>query len=205
MDFIDKMISLVKEGSQYNNELSKMLKPYQDMALIYKSKKNIDSRTDTENAKLLKYINFLGSPDFLNSHLPSVDLKEFIIALKSIESSGLVNDYKKTLTKGIEEYYPLNFIKLELVVEKYKLVMGNLNQFQEETKKNFDLIKFNKETTSHIYKDIKKVIEKYKEYQSGIFFYQDLLEYFNKIRDLTSKICYQEFDEKVELICEYNL
>lgn len=208
LEFIDKMINLVKEGSQYQYEINKMLKPYFTMANIFKSKSKVvnESLSFNDNAKLLKYINFLSKPDFTSSILLSLDLTELIYALKIIESqTSLVNEYKRTLNKGIDEYTLTNVTELELCMEKYKQVMANIMHFQEETQKNFELIKFNKETTNQIFKDIKKVVDKYKEYQNGIFFYQELLEFFQKIRDLTAKVCYQEFDERVELICEYNL
>lgn len=209
LDFIDKMISLVKESSEYQYEINKILKPYFTMANIYKNKsKNFsnESLQANDNAKLLKYINFLSRPDFTSSVLLTLDLSEFVYTIKLIESqSNLISEYKKTLHKGIEDFNSTNITELELIIEKYKLVMANIIQFQEETQRKFDLIKFNKETTNQIYKDIKKVVDKYKEYQNGIFYYQELLELFNKIRDLTAKVCYTEFEEKVELICEYNL
>ena len=38
IDFIEKMINLVKEGSQYQFEINKMLKPYIKMKNIFKNK-----------------------------------------------------------------------------------------------------------------------------------------------------------------------
>ena len=52
---------------------------------------------------------------------------------------------------------------------------------------------------------MKKVVDKYKEFQNGIYHYQAILELFQKIRLMVTKFCYSEFGIKVELICEYNL
>lgn len=205
IDFIEKSINLVKEGLKYQNEINKMLKPYFTMANIYKNntKNSSNENNFLNDAKLLKYINYLSRSDFTSSILLSLDLNELIYTIKMIESeSSLVSEYKKSLNKGIEEYVPTNITELELTMEKYKLVMNNIILFQEETKRNFS--KFNKETTNQIFKDITKVVDKYKEYQNGIIYYQELLELFQKIRDLTVKFCFQEFNAKIELICEYN-
>ena len=208
IDFIENMIDLVKEGSQYQYELSKMIKPYSSMVNIYKNKKQLQTKIlePNDHAKLLKYVNMLARPDFVNSCLLSLDFKELIYILKLIElQTELVSEYKKTLNKGIEDYNPINLTEFELILEKYKQVMANIVIFQDEAQRNFESMRFNKETTSQIFKDIKRVVDKYKEYQNGIFYYQELLEFFTKIRHLASKIAFNEFGERIELVCEYNL
>ncbi len=145
-------------------------------------------------------------PDFINVALPTIEVNEMVYIIKLFESQvNLINEYKKTLIKGIEEFQLINPIEFEIVVEKYKLVMVEINNFQEFAQKNFEMIKFNKETNSQILKDIKRVVDKYKEFQNGIYHYQDILELFQKIRNLAAKFCYNEFGVKVELICENNL
>lgn len=210
IDFIEKMIELVKEGSQYQYELTKMIKPYCAMANICKTKNkkflNENSFLPNDQPKMIKFINLLTRPDFVNTSLLSVELDELIYIIKLLESQSILTiEYKKTLTKGIEEFNPINVTEFELIMDKYKQVMSNIIQFQDEAQKNFEMMRFNKETTTQIFKDIKKVVDKYKEYQIGIFHYHELVEFFYKIRDLTAKTCFTEFGERIELLCEYNL
>lgn len=207
LSFIEKTILLLKESIQYSTEIDKLLEPYTEMSRIFKSKNtNLinENLPENDNAKLMKYINFLSRPDFKNKIL-TLDIKEFLYALKLMESqTNLMIEYNKTLLSPYEEYNPPNLLEIEIVIEKYKVVVENTTKFEEETKRNLNFMK-NKETTNSIYSDIKKVADKYREYIKGIYKYQELLEYFAKIRDITAKICFQEFDLKVELICEYNL
>jgi translation elongation factor EF-Ts len=83
--------------------------------------------------------------------------------------------------------------------------MTEINNFQDFVHKNFEVIKFNKDTINQVIKDIKRVVDKYKEFQNGIYHYQEILELFQKVRNLAGKFCFSEFNTKVELICEYNL
>lgn len=208
IDFIERMIDYVKEGSQYQFELNRMIKPYSSMVNIYKNKKHLQTKSldSNDHAKLLKYVNYLSRPDFVNNCLITLDFKELIYIIKILEGqSELILEYKKTLNKGIEDFTEINIVEFELLLEKYKQVMTNILLFQDESQKSFDLLRFNKETTSQIFKDIKRVVDKYKEYQNGIFYYQELLDFFSKIRDLACKMSFHEFDERIELICEYNL
>lgn len=158
----------------------------------------------TDQAKLLKIVGLLMRQDFIGGALPTIEVNEMVYIIKLFESQvNLVNEYKKNLLKGIEEYQVINPIEFEVVVEKYKAVMVGINNFQEFTQKNFEMVKFNKET--QILKDIKRVVDKCKEYHNGIYYYQEILEFFQKIRNLAAKFCNSEFNVKVELICEYNL
>jgi hypothetical protein len=151
-------------------------------------------------------VNFLIRPDFVNSALFEIEVGEMIYIINIMESQhSLVSEYKKTLIKGIEEYNAINSVELEILVNKYKMVMLEINNFQEFAQNNFDYFRYNKETVNQIFKDIKRVVDKYKEFQNGIFHYQEILDLFGKIRNLTSRFCYNEFDLKVELICEFNL
>jgi methanogenic corrinoid protein MtbC1 len=209
MDFINKMIDLVKEACQYQFELNQILKPYFGMANAIKTKgkkflnENLKS---TDQAKIFKYVPLLLRQDFNNNVLPNSEVQEIVYIIKLLESqSSLVNEYKKSLVKGIEEFYPINIVEFEIIVEKYKMVMVEINNFQEFVQKNFEVGKFNKETINQVMKDIKRVVDKYKEFQNGIYHYQEILELFQKIRNLAGKFCYNEFNIKVELICEYNL
>ena len=129
-----------------------------------------------------------------------------VYIIKLLESQqNLVAEYKKSLTKGVEDFQLFNSVEFEVLVEKYKLVMTEINGFQEFVQKNFEIIKLNKDSINQVLKDTKKVVDKYKEYQNGIYHYQEILEFFQKIRNLTGKFCFTEFNTKVELICEYNL
>jgi hypothetical protein len=209
LDFVNKMIDLVKENSQYQFELNKMLKPYYAMSGLIKTKgkkflnENLKS---TDQAKLLKFVTLLLRPDFGSNVLPTVDVNEMVYIIKLLEAQGiLVSEYKKTLIKGVEDFQQLNPVEFEIIVEKYKLVMIEINNFQEFAMKNFELTKMNKDSINQILKDIKRVVDKYKDFQNGIYHYQEILELFQKIRNLAGKFCYTEFNLKVELICEYNL
>lgn len=209
MDFINKMIDLVKEACQFQFELNKMLKAYIIMAnaIKLKGKKFLNENLkSTDQAKLLKFVTLLVRSDFINSILTTVDVTEMIYIIRLLESqTSLVNEYKKSLIKGIEEFVLMNPTEFEAMVEKYKTVMTEINNFQEFSQKNFEQVKFNKETITQIFKDIKRVMDKYKDFQSGIYHYQEILEFFQKIRNLTAKFCYSEFELKVELICNCSL
>lgn len=209
IDFVNKMIDLVKEASQYQFELNKILKPYFAMANAIKTKgkkflnENLKS---TDQAKLLKFVTLLLRPDFSNNVLPTIEVNEMAYIIKLLESQqNLVSEYKKSLMKGVEEFNLLNPVEFEITVEKYKLVMGEINSFQDFVHKNFEVTKFNKDTINQIIKDIKRVVDKYKEFQNGIYQYQEILELFQKVRKLVGKFCYTEFNTKVELVCEYIL
>jgi hypothetical protein len=209
MDFVNKMIDLVKEATQYQFEINKMLKPYFSMANAIKTKgkkflnENLKS---TDQAKLLKFVTLLLRPDFTNNVLPSLEINELAYIIKLLESQvSLVGEYRKSLVKGVEEFQLLKPVDFEVTLEKYKLVMTEMNSFQEFVQKNFEVTKFNKDTINQVIKDIKRVVDKYKEFQNGIYHYQEILELFNKVRNLTGKFCFSEFNLKVELICEYNL
>jgi hypothetical protein len=209
IDFVNKMIDLVKEATQYQFEINKMLKPYFSMsnAIKTKGKKLLNENLkSTDQAKLLKFVTLLLRPDFGNNVLPTLEVNELAYIIKLIESQvSLVQEYKKSLIKGVEEFKLLNTVELEITLEKYKLVMTEINNFQEFVQKNFELTKFNKDTINQVVKDIKRVVDKYKEFQNGIYLYQEILELFNKVRNLSAKFCFTEFNTKVELICEYNL
>lgn len=209
LDFVNKMIDLVKENSQYQFELNKMLKPYYAMSSLIKTKgkkflnENLKS---TDQAKLLKYVNLLFRADFCNNYLPTADVNEMIYTIQLLEAqTNLVAEYKKNLIKGIEEYQALNYTEFEVVIDKYKQVMVEVDNFQDFAMKNFENIKMNKELVNQILKDIKRVVDKYKEFQNGVYHYQAILDLFQKIRNLATKFCFNEFNVKVELICEYNL
>lgn len=209
IELINRMIDLVKEASQYQFELNKMLKPYFIMAssIKLKGKKFLNENLKlNDQAKLTKFVNLFMRQDFVNSVLFEVEVNEMMYIIQIMESqNSLVSEYKKGLIKGVEEYNFINNIEFEILVNKYKMVMMEINSFQEFAQNNFDYLRYNKETVNQIFKDIKRVVDKYKEYQNGIFYYQEICELFNKIRDLASKFCYSEFDIKLELICEYNL
>lgn len=209
LDFVNKMIDLVKENSQYQFEINKMLKPYYTMSGLIKTKgkkflnENLKS---TDQAKLLKFVTLLLRADFSSNVLPTVEINELVYIIKLLEAqSNLVTEYKKSLLKGVEEFQPFNHIEFEIIVEKYKLVMIEINNFQDFAMKNFELTKMNKDSINQILKDIKRVLDKYKDFQYGIYHYQDILEFFQKIRNMAGKFCFNEFNLKVELICEYNL
>jgi hypothetical protein len=209
IDFVNKMIDLVKEASQYQFEINKMLNPYYAMANSVKTKGKKflnENMKSTDQAKLLKFVSLLLRQDFSNTMLPTIEVNEMAYIIKLFESqTSLVNEYKKSLSKGIDEFHNLNPVEFEITVEKYKLVMGEINNFQEFVQKSFEAMKLNKDSMNQILKDIKRVVDKYKEYQNGIFYYQEILEHFQKIRNLVAKFCFSEFDMKVELMCEYNL
>lgn len=209
LDFVNKMIDLVKESSQYQFELNRMLKPYYSMSSLIKTKgqkllnENLKS---TDKAKLLKYITLLLRPDFCNNVLLTLDVNEMIYIIKNIEAqTNLVNEYKKIIIKGIEEYHLLDSIEFQITIDKYKQAIAEVNDFQDFAKKNYENMKMSKESVNQILKDMKKVVDKYKEFQNGIYHYQAILDLFQKIRTLATKFCYSEFGVKVELICEYNL
>lgn len=209
IDFVNKMIDLVKEACQYQFELNQMLKAYYTMSNLFKTKgsnhflnSNLNS---TDKAKLLKFIG-LFRQDFISSHLPNIEVNEILYILKLIHSqTNLINEYKKNLIKGIDEFKEIDSIEFQIIVEKYKQVMMEINNFQEFSQKNFEVIKFSKDTINQILKDIKRVVDKFKEYQNGVHHYQEILDFFHKIRAMATKFCYNEFKIKVELICEYNL
>lgn len=209
IDLINKMVDLVKEASQYQFELNKLLKPYYSMAnaIKLKGKKFLNENLKlNDQAKLTKFVNFLMRPDFVNSALFEIEVSEMIYIMSIMETQGsLVSEYKKTLIKGVEEYNPINSIEFEILVNKYKMVMLEINNFQEFAQNNFDYLRYNKETVNQIFKDIKRVVDKYKEFQNGIYHYQEILELFGKIRNLSSQFCFTEFELKIELICEFNL
>ena len=209
IDLINKMIDLVKEASQYQFEINKLLKPYYAMAnaIKLKGKKFFNENLKlNDQAKLTKFVNLLMRPDFVNSVLFEIEVSEMIYIINILESqNSLVNEYKKSLIKGVEEYTTINSLEFEILVEKYKLVMAEINNFQEFAQNNFDYFRYNKETVNQVFKDIKRTVDKYKEFQNGVYHYQEILELFGKIRNLSSKFCYTEFNLKVELICEYNL
>lgn len=208
-DLINKMIDLGKQNSEYQIELNRMLKPYYAMASLIKAKgkkflnQNMKS---TDQTKLLNYVSLLLRNDFVSSVLPTSPMDEMINFFKLLESqTNLVSEYKKTLIKGIEEYEVTNLVEFVVVVDKYKEVISEVNNFQDFIKKNSDNLKMNKESANQISKDIKKVVDKHQEFQNGIYHYKAILDLFQKIRDLAAKFCFNEFGEKVELICEYNL
>jgi len=209
IDLINKMIDLVKEASQYQFELNKLLKPYYAMAnaIKLKGKKFLNENLKlNDQAKLTKFVNFLMRPDFVNSALFEIEVSEMIYIINIMETQGsLVSEYKKTLIKGVEDYTPVNIVEFEILVNKYKMVMLEINNFQEFAQNNFDYFKYNKETINQIFKEIKRVVDKYKEFQNGIYHYQEILELFGKIRNLASRYCFNEFNIKIELICEFNL
>ena len=149
----------------------------------------------TDQAKLLKIVGLLMRPDFISAALPTIEVNEMIYIIKLFESQvNLIQEYKKNLIRGIEDFQLINPIEFEVVVEKYKSVMVEINNFQEFAQKNFEMIKFNKETINQILKDIKRVVDKYKEFQNGIYYYQEILEFFQKIRNLAAKFCNSEFN-----------
>ena len=207
LDFINKMIDLVKVNSQIQFELNKMLKPYYSMSNLVRIKgkgKKIfnENLNSNERAKILYYANLLAKPDFCNNELPNLDFNEVIHILKCFESqNNLVSEYKKTLIKGIEEYKLINPVEFEIIIEKYKAVLDEVNNYQESAMKYFENIQMNKEFVTQI----KNIIKKYREFQNGVYHYQSILELFQKIRNLVTKFCYSEFNLKVEIICEYNL
>lgn len=209
IELINRMVDLVKEASQYQFELNKILKPYFSMAnsIKLKGKKFLNENLKlNDQAKLTKFVNLFMRSDFVNSVLFEVEVSEMMYIIQIMESqNSLILDYKKNLIKGIEEFNYINNVEFELLVNKYKMVMMEINSFQEFAQNNFDYLRYNKETVNSIFKDMKRVVEKYKEYHIGIFYYQEILELFGKVRDMASKFCYEEFGMKVELICEYNL
>ena len=209
LDFVNKMIDLVKEASQYQFEINKMLNPYYVMAnsIKTKGKKYLNENLkSTDQAKLLKFVSLFLRQDFSNTILPTIEVSEMAYIIKLFESQTiLVNEYKKSLSKGIEEFNFLNPVEFEITVEKNKLVMAEISNFQEFVQKSFEAMKLNKDSMNQILKDIKRVVDKYKEFQNGIFYFQEILEHFQKIRNLVGKFCFSEFEMKIELICEYNL
>jgi chemotaxis regulatin CheY-phosphate phosphatase CheZ len=209
LDIVNKMIDLVKEACQYQFELNKMIKPYCSMANIIKTKgkkflnENLKSN---DQGKLLKFVVVLLRHDFITNVIHTIEIGEVVYIMKLLESQGsLVNEYKKTLVKGIDEFQLVNSVEFEIIVEKYQQVMNEINIFQQIAFKNFEMTKFNKDIINQVLKDIKRVVDKYKEFQNGIYHYQEILELFQKIRNLAGKFCYREFNTKVELICEFNI
>lgn len=173
--------------------------------MINKGKKFLnDNLKSTEQVKFMKFIKLLLRSDFISSNIPKTDVNEMLYIIRLFEQqTNLITEYKKNLIKGVDEFQPLNPIEFEITVEKYKATVAELNSIQEFALKNFEMIKVNKE--NQIFKDLKKILDKCRELQTGIYEYQDLIENFQKIRNLAAKFCKTEFDLKVELICEYNL
>jgi len=209
IELINRMIDLVKEASQYQYELNKMLKPYYIMAtnIKLKGKKFFNENIKLfDQAKITKFVSLFSSANFINAISFEVQISEVMYVIDIMEKqSSLVTEYKKGLIKGIEEYDKVNRNELEILINKFTQNSKEINAFQEFAQNNFDYLRYNKETVNQIFKDLKKAVDKYKEYQNGIFYYQEILDLFNKVRDLSSKFCYEEFNLKVELICEYNL
>jgi hypothetical protein len=209
LEFVNKMIDLVKEACQYQFELNKMIKPYYNMAncIKTKGKKYLNENLKTtDQAKLLKFVTLLLRHDFINNILYTIEVNELVYIIKLLEAqNSLVNEYKKSLIKGVDDFELMNPVEFEIIVEKYKQVMNEINTFQEFAQRNFELTKFNKDIINQILKEIKRVVDKYKEFQNGIYHYQEILELFQKLRNMAGKFCFTEFGVKVELICEYNL
>lgn len=208
-DFITKMIELIKESCIYQNELNKILKPFYSMSSLIKMNKRPVFNSNLSNidqAKAVKFINIFARADFLNKELTNIDNAEILFVINLLESQQtLIQEYKKTIISGVEEYRKINLNELEIFLTKYKNVQKEIKIFQEMAFSNFDKINFNKETINQILKDIKRVVDKYKEYQAGIFKYQELLTFFQRIRNMVAQTCSQEFNQDVELICEFNL
>lgn len=210
LDFVNKMLDLIKENSQYQFELNKMLKPYFSMCSLIKSKgKKLLSENLKLNdqAKIFKFVPIILRPDFCTTVLPTLDINELIYIIKLFEQQHtLVSEYKKTLIRGIEEYNQMNSIEFEVIIGKYKQVIEEVNNgFQELTKKNTENFKNCKESFNQLLKDIKKTVEKYKEFQNGVYHYQVILDLFQKIKNLAVKFCFKEFNLKVELICDLKM
>ena len=209
LKLIEKMIELEKENSLYNYEINKILKPYISMSKIIKNKgKKLlnDNIKNIDQTKLLKFVNLLLKPDFIHNILLSLEVNEMVYIIRLFEQQTiLVNEYKKILTKQIDTFTIMNSIEFEILIEKSKNVMEEINKFNDETTKMLKQRQMSKESEKMVLKDIKKVVESFKIFQNGIIHYQNILELFNRIRNLVTKFCYQEFGLKVELICEYNL
>ena len=207
LDFVNKMLDLIKENSQYQFELNKMLKPYFSMCSLIKTKGKkllCENLKLNDQAKLFKFVPIILRPDFCTTVLPTLDINELIYIIKLLENQDiLVNEYKKTLIRGIEEYNPMNSIEFEVITGKYKQVIEEVNiGFQELAKKNTESFKNSKESFNQLLKDIKKTVEKYKEFQNGVYHYQVILDLFQKIKNLAVKFCFKEFNLKVELVCD---
>jgi hypothetical protein len=209
IELINKMIDLVKEASHYQYELNKMLKPYYIIAtnIKLKGKKFFNENIKLfDHARITKFVGIFARPEYVHAASFEIQLSELMYLIDIMEKqSYLVNEYKKGLIKGIEEYNKINRFELEIYINKFTQVSKEINAFQEFAQNNFDYLRYNKETVNQIFKDLKKAVDKFKEYQNGIFYYQEILDLFNKVRDLSSKFCYEEFNLKVELICEFNL
>jgi gas vesicle protein len=209
LEIVNQMVDLVKEACQYQYELNKMLKPYFSMANLIKTKAKKflnENLRQNDQGKLLKFVHVLLRHDFITNEIHTTDVSEVVYIMKLLESqTNLLNEYKKSLVKGIDDYKLVHPVEFEIIVEKYKQVMNEINTFQHFALKNFDLTKYNKDIINQVLKDIKRVVDKYKEYQNSIYHYQEILELFQKIRNLAGKFCYNEFGLRVELICEYNI
>ena len=154
--------------------------------------------------ELFKFVPIILRPDFCTTVLPTLDINELIYIIQLLENQDiLVSEYKKSLIRGIEDYNPMNSIEFEVITGKYKQVIEEVNNgFQELSKKNTENFKNTKESFNQLIKDIKKTVEKYKEFQNGVYHYQVILDLFQKIKNLAMKFCFQEFNLKVELICD---
>jgi hypothetical protein len=209
LDIVNKMLDLVKEACQYQFELNKMMKPYFSMANLIKTKAKKflnESLKPNDQGKLLKFVHILLRHDFITHEILTIEVSEVINIMKLLESqNNLVSEYKKSLIKGIDDFKLADHIELKIIVEKYKQVMNEINTFQHFAMKNFELTKFNKDVINQVLKDIKRVVDKYKEFQNGIYHYQEILELYQKIRNLAAQFCFSEFGSRVELICDFNI
>ena len=75
----------------------------------------------------------------------------------------MVNEYKKMIIKGIEGYQVLDSIEFQITIDKYKQALAEVNDFQDFAKRNYENMKMSKESVNQILKDMKKVVDKYKE------------------------------------------
>ena len=209
LKLIEKRIELEKENSLYNNEINKILKPYISMSKILKNKMyNLlnENINNVEQTKIKKYVNIFTKSDFNNNKLLNEQVSEIVYVIRLFEQqTNLVNEYKKILTKQIETFNIINSIEFEILLDKLKNVVEEINKFNEETTKILKQSTISNESEKMVLKDINKVVENFQVFQNGINHYLNIIELFNKIRNLVTKFCYKEFGLKVELICEYNL
>ena len=161
---------------------------------------------NVEQTKIKKYVNIFTKSDFNNNKLLNEQVSEIVYVIRLFEQqTNLVNEYKKILTKQIDTFNIINSIEFEILLDKLKNVVEEINKFNEETTKILKQSTISNESEKMVLKDINKVVENFQVFQNGMNHYLNIIELFNKIRNLVTKFCYEEFGLKVELICEYNL
>lgn len=214
-EFIKKMKSyigcielnlLVKNMRQYIEcqfVLERILSNSIKMSHIFKSKGrrmfNRDLKVD-EQEKILKYINLMVKPNFIETILGNLEINELIKAIQTMElQRDLYLEFKKHTLEGFENLMPFDSDEFKKTYDKWKQSTHDINKCVEriisEQKAN------RQQDVGH--QEIHKLLGKLQNLLRVVEERKCLEQYFEVFRSKASAYFKKEFNEKIEIVMEY--